>query len=112
MSEAILEKAVCVNCGEDVREGTSFCYNCGKKIAVDPVDTVEASTEPTRAENDIPVGEQLTRAAEQRRKARVGQRKPKEYVWEPNEDSRFVLLSTVVIAILALVVVLLMVFWK
>jgi uncharacterized Zn finger protein (UPF0148 family) len=32
MVETIVEKAACENCGADAREGTTFCYNCGKSV--------------------------------------------------------------------------------
>ena len=32
MSRSVLEKAVCEECGVDVRENTLFCYNCGSRI--------------------------------------------------------------------------------
>ena len=32
MSQSVLEKDVCEECGVDIREYTYYCYNCGTKI--------------------------------------------------------------------------------
>lgn len=128
MPEPITEKAVCEKCGVDIRDGTTFCYNCGTGLenqsvlddemaAVwnrDGVETKPASDKqvlPTKI-NDASADGKLSRAAEKRRKARVGQRTTKEYTWEPADDSRFVMLIALLIAAIALSVVLLTVFWK
>ena len=128
MQEAITEKAVCEKCGVEVRDGTTFCYNCGasleKKSVIDDEmaaiwnrDGIEAK--PANEElaaatkiDDASADGKLSRAAEQRRKARVSQRKTKEYTWEPADDSRFVMLIALLIAAIALGVVFLTVFWK
>ena len=128
MPEAITEKAVCEKCGADVRDGTTFCYNCGtsleKKSVID--DGMAAiwnrdglGAKPENEElaavtkiDDASADDKLSRAAEQRRKARVSQRKTNEYIWEPADDSRFVMLIALLIAAIALGVVFLTVFWK
>ncbi|MGB4990961.1 MAG: zinc-ribbon domain-containing protein, partial [Pyrinomonadaceae bacterium] len=48
MTEAILEKAVCEQCGVAVRENTLFCYNCGSSVSNDPVDNAATGV----ADND------------------------------------------------------------
>ena len=35
MAEAVVEKEPCVKCGAEVREGTTFCYACGGRVAPD-----------------------------------------------------------------------------
>jgi len=124
MTETITEKATCGKCGADVREGTTFCYSCGNRVAGSP----SADVEDIRGNETIPTSgpdttidspktgaddsDKLARAAEQRRKSRVGLRKPKEYTWEPTDDPRFILLATLVIVVIALGVVFITVFWK
>ena len=126
MSEAMAEKAVCSKCGVDVRDGTTFCYNCGSKVAellvVDDARSgksngaeagsgIDESAETIKIDN-TPDGNSLARAADERRKSRVGLRRTREYAWEPSDDSRPVALAAVLIAVIALAVVFLMVFWK
>lgn len=124
MTETTTDKAICSKCGADVREGTTFCYSCGNRVAVSP----SAESEDASGNMTIPVpvpdvtakssktgeddADKLARAAEQRRKSRVGLRKPKEYTWEPTDDPRFILLATAVIVVIALGVVFITVFWK
>lgn len=58
--------------------------------------------------------EKLANAAEQRRKARVVRRQPKQYTWEPVTDlsAARVVIFSVLITIATLVVVLITIFWK
>lgn len=130
MAEAILEKAVCEKCGVDVRENTSFCYNCGNPVkSPEPEPVLETKPEAKEEDaaskaaledlaerfrmEDAP-GEKLAKAAAERRKARVAQRKPKVDVWEPTDESSSVLLLvlSLIITGIAAAVVFLMVFWK
>jgi hypothetical protein len=32
MSGSVVKKAICVDCGVDVRQNTYFCYNCGSSV--------------------------------------------------------------------------------
>ena len=108
MASVSVEKLECRECGADVREGTAFCYNCGGKltpVAEDVAEVpVEAQDEGKAAIDDLAArlaedetkSEKLVKAAAERRKARSVIRKPKEFVWEPAEDSSR---SMVVIAI-------------
>lgn len=129
MPEAILEKESCLNCGVEVRPDTDFCYNCGKPIPLLPTDTQEADSEvdekdasladleralaASRIEAKDPRSKIETAAAE-RRRARIGQRKPIEMIWDrPEPDANWVyLLSVGVIFVLVLLAVYLTVFWK
>ncbi len=130
------KKKICANCGVVAREYTAFCYNCGTPVgepvaAPEPVLYAEpeaVSTEPEHDEEtksalddlaarlkiDEANEDKLAKAAAERKKARVIQRKSKEFVWEPREDSSGVLLvlATLAIAVLASVVVFLTVFWR
>lgn len=123
MAEAILEKAVCFTCGADVREGTQFCYNCGK-----PITNGLASTESDnfdKDQNKVDISEprsernekndkadKLVAAASERKRSRVGQRKPKKVVWEEpgSMSNRIFVLVCVLIAVIAASIVFLMLF--
>ena len=123
MAEEPLDKAVCISCGADVREGTTFCYACGKPVtkatkvedkviepAVEPLKTIEEKSADTETDKS----EKLANAAAKRKKSRIGQRKPKKVVWEePGAASnRIFLLVSVLIAVIAGGLVFLMVFVK
>lgn len=43
MADVLIEKPVCAECSAEVRNGSAFCYNCGK--AVRPVSARSAGTE-------------------------------------------------------------------
>lgn len=129
MPKATIEKAVCEKCGADVRENTVFCYNCGSPLseagtlpvpdsngsgpkanartqaALDDLAEKMSNTEPAD-------GNKLAKAAAERKKARVIQRRPREFVWEPVEDSssRLVVLFAILIAVIVGVIVFLTVF--
>ena len=118
--EAVTEKPACSKCGAEVREGTAFCYACGTAVAekaidkpaVDLVKTPETEpngTEPTIEET---AEDKLSKAREERRKARVSQRKPVEYAWEPVDDIRWAVLAAIVITGIVAVIVAAMAYWK
>lgn len=134
MPEAMIEKETCGKCGVDVRENTSFCYNCGARVSSEePVEEISESSngKPETAEVDAETraalddlaekfridpeeDHRLAKAAEERRKARVRQRKSAQYTWEPDEGGRNLLLIaiTAVIVFFAGMIVLLTVYWK
>ena len=106
---------VCPRCGADVRENTSFCYSCGADLKDRlPATKEEPPTESEKALEDLaqklnskPDGDVLAKAAAERKKARVGQRKSRQYVWEPSETPRLRLLfliATIFLALAALAV--------
>ena len=128
MAETTVEKATCENCGADVREGTSFCYNCGTPVAeIETAETSangtapEVSTEAQAALDDladrlkvpeVTDEDKLAQAAAERRRARVRARR-NEVVWEPAEGSGTLFVAvTLFISVATLVVVLLAVYWK
>jgi hypothetical protein len=115
--EAVLENPVCASCGAEVREGTSFCYACGKPVNGPPIDPpedleivqekeVEAEV-PAAAENaelaaalskaetdaaeNAPLerqnSENRIRAARERRAARNAKRKPVRVEWAEPADA-------------------------
>ncbi|HQZ83316.1 MAG TPA: zinc ribbon domain-containing protein [Pyrinomonadaceae bacterium] len=138
--EAVLEKSVCASCGAEVREGTSFCYACGKPvngpaIAV-PAEPIVAAAE-TANPSEISVKAELeaafekaekqaaaeagteeeknnrVRAARERQAARVAKRKAVQTEWaEPADASGIGLMavSGVIFLITAIIVVYLEVF--
>ncbi len=118
MAGVVLEKEVCGKCGVEVRENTFFCYNCGGKVSAapkdDPSSNGDRSEVAVKAKPDAKASdeEKLSRAAEERRKARVSQRKSNEYVWEPGGDFRLTFLVAVLIAVAVAAAVFLTVFWK
>ena len=120
MAETVLEKnAVCVECGSEVREGTQFCYACGKPVATETSDEAVVGAEETVAatentDSKAEKSEKLASAAAERKRSRSGQRKPKQVVWEePGAASnRLFMLLCVLIFVLAAGVVFLTVFIK
>jgi hypothetical protein len=135
MSEGILEKAVCEKCGVDVRENTLFCYSCGSRVADDggggkSKETGKANGTETEgvAETQAALDDlaerlkidetkddgKLAKAAAERKRARVRDRKTAEFVWRPRDDgsNRIVMLFASLITLIAAVVVFLTVFWK
>lgn len=132
MLEAIAEKQVCEKCGVDVRENTIFCYACGHKVEQSPMDGPEEKdgnnggsenvSRDTKAalddlserfKTDGEEDDRLAKAAAERRKARVTNRKTVQYVWVPGEEPNQLFLGlAVLIAIVAGIAVLLTVWWK
>jgi len=134
MQGATIEKEVCEKCGVDVRENTVFCYNCGSPVGEDsdelipeePAasngDSSDLDAETQAALQDLAqkfkideeADNKLAKAAAERKKARVGQRKSKEFVWEPSDDSsgRLLFLGALLVAAAVAAVVFLTVFWK
>ena len=123
MAQEVLDKAVCVSCGADVREGTTFCYACGKLVAKatevkdkgdEPVRKPVEKIEENPAEPESDKSEKLANAAAERKKSRLGQRKPKKILWEePGATSNKVfMLVCVLIAVVSAGLVFLMVFVK
>ena len=128
MAEATLEKATCENCGADVRENTVFCYNCGKKFAeaandVNGAETAVMSEEAQTALDDLAARfkiddaeseDKLALAAAERKKARVAPKKPKEVIWEveDNRTGMFFFIVSLVIFVLVAAVVFITVYWK
>ncbi|CAN5536538.1 hypothetical protein BH10ACI3_BH10ACI3_01870 [soil metagenome] len=118
-----IEKETCSKCEMPVRENTQFCYNCGSRVTnsengSEPVVNVAAQAAlddlAVKLKGESDSDEKLAKAAAERKKARVGQRKSKEFVWQPKDDvsSGFVMLVAVVITILAAAIVFGAVYWR
>jgi hypothetical protein len=131
MAEVKTSKEICPKCGAQVRENTSFCYSCGADIKsrvvvlkakeedqVEPEkrnDSEKALEELAEKLNAKPADKQeedrLAKAAKERRRARVSQRKVRQYMWEPRESPPWGLLflvaaASVGLALLAIYIVL------
>lgn len=125
MVEAVVEKQVCDKCGVDVRENTAFCYNCGASVVPSGGDIADSNgvDDKARAALDdlaskFKIDEeedgQLAKAAAERRKARVSNRKSVQYEWQAAGESPDLLLILLTVSIVALAAgaVALTVFWK
>ncbi|MEP6944425.1 MAG: zinc ribbon domain-containing protein [Acidobacteriota bacterium] len=119
MAEPKLEREVCVNCGAEVRPDTQFCYSCGKSVS--KKDAARAEVVPAQTESseslaaleralavsrtEDAVKTKLDTAAVERKRARSGNRKPLEIVWEPLGPSIVYFIAVAVLFILAAIVV-------
>ena len=129
MAKGIVEQVTCEKCDAAVRENTVFCYNCGNRVAEDVAPNIvsngsEADVDVrTKAALDDIVERfrtddieenKLALAAAERKKARSKQRRVREFVWVPKDDSSsgLVILVAVLIALVTGVVVFLTVLWK
>src|SRR5580765_3075305 len=132
MANGTLEKVTCEKCDAPVRENTAFCYNCGHRVTqlIEPAEASELNgSEPdARARTKAALDEmtarfrtdevehdnKLAQAAAERKKSRVSQRRPKEFAWQPEEDSssRLIIVLAVLITVATAVVVFLAVLWK
>ncbi|MBX3282483.1 MAG: hypothetical protein KF756_08410 [Acidobacteria bacterium] len=138
--EAVVENPICAACGADVREGTSFCYACGKPVngpAIEPptedVAAPAATAEPpeVRAKADLEAAfakaekesaadaaseeanANRVRAARERQAARLAKRKPGRTEWaEPADASGIgiMIMAAAIFVITAIIVVYLEVF--
>ena len=124
----VLEKEACAKCGAEIREGTAFCYACGARVAEDTSATTNGTSTPVdektqaalhdlaekmRSEEPAAEERKLAKAATERKKARVSQRKSRQFVWEPNDDPpKGLFVATAAIFVLAVFVVVVLVVWK
>jgi uncharacterized Zn finger protein (UPF0148 family) len=132
MAETATEKVACENCGSDVRDGTTFCYNCGKPVIVAAED---ASPEAHTSNGSAPVSDEakaalddlanklkvedvtqedkLAQAAAERKQARVRARRD-EVVWEAPDQaaSPWFVAFTLIIVVLTGLVVFAALYWK
>src|SRR5438309_1093975 len=131
MAEIVVDRRECAKCGAEIREGSAFCHACGGRVKADEV-AAESSNGSLRSNDaetqaalddlaaklkgDAPTTEpenKLTKAAEERKKARGTQRRAREFVWEPHDEFPVVLLIAVLVVLVAAVLtVLVTVVWK
>ena len=117
MSEAVLQAETCEKCGADVREGTSFCYNCGAPVveaalAPPPEPTVEPNDAQLEAQDDEAKPDLVEKATRERKKARGVKPKSVDYMWEPVAVDHRALVAAVTITVVVTGIVIIMVFWK
>lgn len=129
MPGVTIDKAVCAECGVDIRENTMFCYNCGSSVAdiagkravtngpqVDDNDETQAALKELaeKLKIDDEADKKLARAAAERKKARQSQRRSNEFTWEPADGSStsLIILLAVLITVISAGVVFLTVFWR
>ena len=131
MAEAVVEKEPCVKCGAEVREGTTFCYACGGRVAPDGdedprtdtdinANAREALDDLARKLNDDDAavqkkdqGDRIAKAAAERKKARVSKKRGRDFVWQPRFDVPISLLIAVVLIVIgAVIAVFVTVVWK
>jgi len=118
--ETVLEKPVCAKCGAEVRDGTAYCYACGAAVVemkvgegdLDLDTTRQIETNGSEPSVEEPEEDKLSKAREERRKARVSQRKPVEYTWEPVDDTRWTVVAAIVITAFVAVIVAAVAYWK
>ena len=53
MSQSVVEKTVCGECGVDVRENTFYCYSCGTKIDVLRVSAKGQNEQETKSDTEL-----------------------------------------------------------
>ncbi|MBL8181409.1 MAG: hypothetical protein JNL64_07315 [Blastocatellia bacterium] len=131
MAEALSTLERCAECDADVREGTQFCYNCGKSVLVpqpDPeevkvdseaLETVPETDEIVSADDtkDLENADKAARrasAALERKRSRVSSKRQTKVVWEapgPSAD-RVYLLICILLFVIAVAVVALTTFLK
>jgi hypothetical protein len=97
MSETVIETAVCGECGADVREGSLFCYSCGKPIRVEPV--VEAEPAGDVVIDGTSSRPPLRSAASLRKQRRAFNRQPVEVTWEPRTGSPTAFVITTIVLV-------------
>jgi hypothetical protein len=84
MSDSVIDRAECPQCGVNVRAGSLFCYNCGGRISGSDESSSVAllKPEPSAVRITTPApGSRLAKRA--RPRERVLDRTPKRVVWEP-----------------------------
>ena len=117
MSETVIETAECVECGADIRDGSLFCYSCGKPVRRAEIISERNDDEP-KAEEPTPdepkmVEQAISRpplksAASLRKQRRAFNRQPVEVSWERRTGSPIAfVVATIVLVSAALVFLLL-----
>jgi len=93
MSETATQTAVCAECGADVRDGSLFCYSCGKAVSKVSAHNESIPVEVSAAAAESEIVKQpgakppLRSAASLRKQRRAFNRQPVEVSWEPRTSS-------------------------
>ena len=118
MPVTVAKNVVCKECGSDVREGSLFCYNCGKAVVLETETSDDnKQTDDLKKLEDAAVAAEVStsyaspkkmRSAMDIARRRATSRAPVKVEWTPRDDSAnmFVIISIVIVA-LALVLVIL-----
>ena len=110
MTETISEKDLCISCGADVREGTHYCYNCGKPVRAPIEDNVRDADIDAAYETSVPTASDPNRvraAADKRKQSRLAKLQASEYEWKaPGETlNRIYILFCLLVFVLSAAVV-------
>jgi len=123
MADAVLTLEKCAECDAEVREGTQFCYNCGKSV-IAPQSEAEDSNVKAEAINVASVDDtaelenadkaaRRASAAMERKRSRVSSKRQTKVVWEapgPSADRVYllvcILLFVIAVAVVALTTIL------
>ena len=118
MTETITKNAICRHCSADIREGSLFCYNCGKPVADRPAvngrspesEIAELELAAEAAEKPQPVaapGKKLRSATDFERRKRAFNRQPIEVTWTPRTDdvNSFVVAGLILIILTAVLII-------
>ena len=118
MADEVLMLEKCASCGVDVRDGTSFCYNCGKSVVAEDLETGEnVPSENRDIVDEVPDDvEKLAEAdrsarrasaAMERKRSRVGTKRQTKVVWvapTPSADRLYLLLCILLFVVAVAVV--------
>ncbi|HMT09443.1 MAG TPA: zinc ribbon domain-containing protein [Pyrinomonadaceae bacterium] len=124
MVDEVLTMERCAECDAEVREGTQFCYNCGKSVLLpesEPVteDIVLDEQAPEKPDDtaELENADKAARrasAALERKRSRVSSKRQTKVVWvEPGPAAdRVYLLVCILLFVIAVAVVALTTFLK
>ncbi len=105
---------VCRQCSADIREGSLFCYNCGKSVtyaaengADNKDDLTDLEKAAAAAEREAPIagpGKKIRVPSERRR---AYNRQPAEVTWTPRNDgaNSFVIAGLIIAVLTALLII-------
>ena len=106
-SESAVAVTRCPKCDAEVRDASTFCYNCGGRVTAETALT-DGETSP---ETPYDVNEKNSapapgmRSARDIRRQRTFERKQKQIVWEPNEKGPDIQLIVITAAVLIFTIV-------
>ena len=107
MSETAVQTALCGECGADVRDGSLFCYSCGKAVPKISAHDESRSVDVPEAAAESDIVKQpdskppLRSAASLRKQRRAFNRQPVEVSWEPRTSSPVAFVITTIVLFFA-----------
>ena len=113
MAPPSVQTETCRHCGAEIREGSAFCYHCGKELFPNPASNgkVEADSIPlgdlspaAPAAEAVAVADDTARVRpERRRRSKRPEPEVVEVTWEPVDGpSTFFYVVSIVLAAIAL----------